>query len=457
MENKKQQPPPTPPKRERFSPPLEGLGEAFPEIRSEEVQEVMGAIPSWILQWGITLLFLVVLVLIVGSCFFKYPDVIVSDMTLTGRLPVAQIVARTSGKISRLYIIDGQMVVPSMPLAVIENPASTEDVFSLKEMLVRYTNTPDSFLIYYNRGNRKKVELSLGDVQSSWLSFLNTLHEYENYYTFDYYPKRIAATRDQIQKYRNYYRNQQRQMEVLEAQYALAVQQYSRDSLLFVRKVISPSEHETSLNAFLQSRYTLENGYASLENQQIQIGDLEVNLLEAELQQAERENLLMQNYRASAEQLLNAINSWELNYCLASPIAGQVAFTKYWSENQFVSAGDNVFTIVPDHDDELIGKALLPLSRSGKVSIGQRVIIRFLNFPDLEYGIVNGTVSSISLVPSENNCYLEIALPNGLTTNYRKTLPVAYEMKASAEIVTDDLRLIERFFMPLKRILNEGF
>ena len=453
LESKNRKPPPTPPKGE-------GLGEAFPELRSEEVQEVMGAIPSWILRWGITVLFLVVLILIVGSCFFKYPDVIVSEMILTGRDPVAQIVARASGKISKLYISDGQTVISHAPLAVIENPASTDDVFYLKELLNRYPGMPDSFLIYYNRrngGSREKAELSLGDIQSAWTSFLNTLHEYENYYTFDYYPKRISATRDQIRKYHNYYQNQQRQQAVLEAQFALAAQQYSRDSLLFAREVISPSEHEMSRNAFLQSRYTLENGYAGLENLQIQIGELEVNLLDMELQQAERESLLLQNYRTIAEQLLNAINSWELNYCLSSPIEGKVAFTRYWSENQSVSVGDNVFTVVPDRDNELIGKALLPLHRSGKVKTGQRVIIRFVNFPDQEFGIVNGTVHSISLVPSENSCYVEIALPDGLTTNYRKTLPVTHEMRASAEIVTDDLRLIERFLMPIKKVLKEGF
>ena len=43
------------------------------ELRSEEVQEVMGQVPAWIVRWGITLLFLVVVALLVGSCFFKYP------------------------------------------------------------------------------------------------------------------------------------------------------------------------------------------------------------------------------------------------------------------------------------------------------------------------------------------------------------------------------------------------
>ena len=429
----------------------------LPELRSEEVQEVMGDIPSWILRWGITVLFLVVATLVIGSCFFKYPDVIVSEMTLTGRFPVAPIVARASGKISKLYVKDGQTVDYNAPLAVIENPASTDDVFFLKSMVSRYINMPDSFLIHYHGRNRGNAELALGEIQSTYSSFLNNLHEYENYYSFNYYPKKIAATREQIAKYHSYYQNQKRQQEVLEAQFGLAAQQYSRDSLLFSREVISPSEFETARSVFLQSRYTLENGYMSLENLQIQIGELDVNLLDMELQRAERENLLLQNFRINAEQLMNAINSWELTYCLSSPIEGKVTFTKYWNENQFVSVGDNVFTVVPDAGDELLGKALLPIQRSGKVKTGQRVIIRFLNFPDQEFGVVNGRVQSVSLVPAENNYLIEIALPDGLTTNYRKTLPVTYEMKASAEIVTEDLRLIERFFLPVKRVLTEGF
>ena len=40
------------------------------ELRSEEVQEVMGQIPAWIVRWGITILFIVVLALLVGSYFF---------------------------------------------------------------------------------------------------------------------------------------------------------------------------------------------------------------------------------------------------------------------------------------------------------------------------------------------------------------------------------------------------
>ena len=55
------------------------------ELRSEEVQEVMGMIPSWIVRWGITLLFGVIVLLLIGSCFFRYPDVLTTEMTLSSR------------------------------------------------------------------------------------------------------------------------------------------------------------------------------------------------------------------------------------------------------------------------------------------------------------------------------------------------------------------------------------
>ncbi len=422
------------------------------ELRSEEVQEVMGKVPVWIVRWGITILCGVVMVVLIGSCFFRYPDVVTAEMRLTGRFPAATIVSRATGKISRLMVADGAEVAPGAVLAVIENPASTGDVLYLKERLVRYMGEADSLSACLSYGK----ELALGDVQATYASFLRSLHEYRNYVALNYYPQKIAATRDQIGKYRRYEANLRRQQQVTEAQHVIARQQYERDSMLHTRNVISPSEHETARTVFLQSRQAIEGAAASLDNLSIQIASLETTLLDLRLQEAEKGSLLRQDLQTTGGQLLNAIHSWELMYCLTTPIAGKVTFTTYWNENQYIPAGETVFTVVPATDDELMGKALLPVARSGKVKTGQRVIVRFLNYPDQEFGMVNGKVNSISLVPSDNNYAVEIAFPEGLVTNYGKTLPVSHEMTATAEIVTEDLRLIERFFLPLKKVFREG-
>ena len=307
------------------------------ELRSEEVQEVMGQIPAWIVRWGITLLFVVVLALLVGSYFFIYPDVIETEMTLTSREPVVKVVARSSGKISGLYAFNGQEVKMDALLAVVENPAKTEDVLRLKKLLARYMGEPERLSYYL----LQDVWL-LGDIQPAYMDLAS---------------KDVSA----------------------------------------------------------------------------------------------------RDYRASVGQLLAAIHAWEMSYCLVAPSDGRVQLLVQEAPNQYLSSGDVFARIVPNEGETWVGRALLPLQRSGKVKAGQRVIVRFTNFPDQEFGIVNGCLSSVSLVPTEDNYMVEIAFPDGLTTNYGKLLPVSHEMKATAEIVTDDLRLIERFFQPLKKILKEGF
>ena len=306
------------------------------ELRSEEVQEVMGQIPAWIVRWGITILFIVVLALLVGSYFFTYPDMVETEMTLTSREPVVEVVARSSGKISELYVSNGQEVKSGAPLAVIENTAKTDDVFRLKKLLARYKEEPER-LNYYLLQDM----WLLGDIQSAYMSLAS---------------KDISA----------------------------------------------------------------------------------------------------RDYRASVGQLLASIHSWEMAYCLMAPAEGKVQLLLQEAPNQYLSSGNIFARIVPKEGESWMGRALLPLQRSGKVKVGQRVIVQFTNFPDQEFGIVNGRLSSVSLVPSEDNYMIEIVFPDGLITNYGKSLPVFYEMKATAEIVTDDSRLIERFFLPLKKILKEG-
>lgn len=70
-------------------------------------------------------------------------------------------------------------------------------------------------------------------------------------------------------------------------------------------------------------------------------------------------------------------------------------------------------------------------------------------------GKITGKVQNISLTPDENgNYYVDIILPKGLKTSYNKKLPFDKELKGNAEIVTQDLRLIERFFYQIRKLLG---
>lgn len=426
------------------------------ELRSEEFQEVLGYVPPWILRWGVTVLAVVVVILLIGSAVIKYPDIIPARVVLTGSTPPATVATHYSGKIKELFVADNQEVKAGEYLAVIDNPANTEDILELK----KYIN---SFAISIQKndtaGYMPDKNLQVGGLQSLYTSFYAALFDYSEFRRLQYYPQKIEITKERITQYEMQYQNLLTQHKIFNEQSGLVKKQYQRDSILYMNKLISDEDIEKSRIQYLENRLTNENMLSSLRNMQIQISQLKESLLDTEVQNTEKLNALISQLRSYTSQLKAEIQAWELTYALISPVKGIITFTNYWTINQNVNVGDEVFTIIPTHY-EVIGKASLPVARSGKVKSGQKVNIRLENFPDNEYGILRAKVENISLVPSVTNQALNytvgISLPDGLRTTYKKELPFQPNMQGQAEIITEDISLLERFILPIKRILREN-
>lgn len=95
---------------------------------------------------------------------------------------------------------------------------------------------------------------------------------------------------------------------------------------------------------------------------------------------------------------------------------------------------------------------------SRKCKRNSKVVIKLENYPYMEYGYIEGYVSSISLVTQTQKTgektietyLINVELPNGLTTNYEETLDFKYELGGTADIIVKDRRLIERLFDNLR-------
>ena len=425
------------------------------ELRSEEFNEVLSAVPAWIVRWGIAMIACVVLMLLVGSAVFKYPDVISSTVTLTGTTPVSAVVARTSGKLQELYVGNNQQVKANALLAVIENPAGTNDILRLKELLRQAENSLDTIALVPSQ------QLRLGSLQSLYSSFYLSMSEYRQFKELAYHLKKIGLVKARIVKNEVYYRNMLKQKDLSEVQAKIAHQQYARDSLLGVKGLVSKEAVEEAYSRYLQSSLSAENMERSLENLQIQLAQMNESLYDTEYQYLDQKNTLETQLRSLVNQLRAEIDAWEINYALITPIDGEITLTQYWTNNQNVTAGNVVFNIVPTNQGEIIGKAMLPTERSGKVRKGQKVNIRFSNYPDKEFGIVKGIVENISLIPvldvqNAKSYMVDIELPNGLRTSYNKDLPFLPEMEGQADIITEDISLLERFLMPIRKVITEG-
>ena len=157
----------------------------------------------------------------------------------------------------------------------------------------------------------------------------------------------------------------------------------------------------------------------------------------------------------SFDQLKRSIRDWELRYTLTSKLDGEVSFLDFWSENQTVNAGDVVFTIIPKDGSEYVAKLKTPAQNSGKIKLGQEVIVRLENYPDTEFGTLEGKIEKISVIADEEGMYaIDVSLPDTLITTFDKEIDFQQEMRGTADIVTEDLRLIERFFYQLRDVFK---
>ncbi|MBI5218229.1 MAG: HlyD family efflux transporter periplasmic adaptor subunit [Bacteroidia bacterium] len=436
------------------------------EIRSEEVQEILGHIPLWIIRWGITLIFSVIAVLLAGSWFFKYPEIINSPIVITTENPPVTLVAKVNGKLQELFVTDRQVVKNGECIAILENTSNYKDVFDLKNKLdlfravitkIQRTLTQTEALKYIDStaGTKFPENYNLGELQPLYGSFIKSYTDYTQFLRADYHHKKIRSINDQVNKYNALCDRLIKQESLLTEELGIEKQQFFRDSGLYAKGVSAKADFDRSKSALLQKKFSYEGAKTTLSNTQIQITQLQQSVIDMEQQCEEQNKQLKTALNQSYDNLVSQINTWEQKYVLRSPIEGKVTFTKYWVINQNIQAGDKAVTIIPDKPSRTLGKLELPIRGSGKVKAGQLVNIKLDNYPYMEYGMLYGKIESISLVATDNNYSVEVSLPNGLIGNYGKKLEYSREMKGTAEIITEDIRLIERFINPLRALLTK--
>jgi hypothetical protein len=179
-----------------------------------------------------------------------------------------------------------------------------------------------------------------------------------------------------------------------------------------------------------------------------------LNMLTLENKEKERVNFnaVTEGYK----NLMSNIAEWEQNYVLKAPIHGVVSFFKFQHQYQVVQESEEVFTIVPAGTQKLLGRVYMPTFNSGKVKVGQRAIIKLNDYPYQEFGIIHGSVRSISDVAKSDSYAIELLVPEKLNTTYNKELPFRPQMQGQVEIVTEDLRLIERVYYQFRSMLRNN-
>lgn len=424
------------------------------EIHSEEIQELMGFIPKGVVRWGLTVIFLIFSGIITGSFFFKSPEIITAPMVLTTENPPVTLLSKSTGKIDRLFVQDGQQIDAGTTVALINNPTNYQDYLLLKEGLRKEsdTSTWDKLVMTVELPHH----LTMGELQSSYSTFLKNRNNFRHYLMQNLIPQKIELLKKQIVKQKEYYQTQQRQGNIQTKDLILSTKAFDRDSMLFRKQTTSESEYEKARQALLVKKSAFIGFEASLRNTESSILQMEESNIELLMQHEKELYQFRLDLDESKQNLENLIHQWEEKYLVSSPVSGKITYTSVWTENQEVIAGELIGTVIPQGDLTIIAKAIIPTAGFGKVEVGQKVNIKLAGFPYMQFGMLKGRVRSVSLVPEEKGYVAEIEMTEGMTSSYHENLKFIQQMDGTAEIITKDLRLIYRFINPLRALLDNG-
>jgi len=421
------------------------------ELRSEHVQELLEAVPNWMIRYGNVLILVFMIMFFMLSWFIKYPDIINSKAQITTKLTPQKTHAQLSGKLDSILVKDKQYVRQGDILAIIENTANFEHIQRLKSIIdtIKPNNQDFDFPLDY------LPVLFLGEIDSEYALFENSYIQYQ--LNKQYQPFNNEQRGNQYTKSQLYSRLKtlESQKQINKAELAFQKKDLERQQQLFAKGVIAKQTLESKELAYLQAERNYANMDASISQIKEAIANANTNEISTSIKKTKEEISLLKNVIQSFNQLKRALKSWELKYAITSEINGEVAFSKSWVKHQMVKQGDLIFTIIPEQNSAYIAQLRTPAQNSGKIKIGQTTNIKLENYPDNEFGSIKGKIEAISLLADEDGFYnIVVALPNRLMTSYNKEITFKHEMRGQAEIITEDLRLIERFFYQLKSMFS---
>ena len=114
------------------------------ELRSDEIQDILGRVPHWLVRRGMMGIFLVIIIMLVVAAWFKYPDRITSQIQLTTDHPPVYLVSRTTAKIDEFFVEERQEVNSGDLLVVLESSANYKDVLSIRDLVSELTTNPET-------------------------------------------------------------------------------------------------------------------------------------------------------------------------------------------------------------------------------------------------------------------------------------------------------------------------
>ncbi len=422
------------------------------EIRSEAVQEFISRKPGFLIQYGTTLFLILLILIVVASWFIQYPDVVSASAKLQSINAPKPVVNKTAGKLIKLFVKEGDEVKENAILGYMESIAQPEQVLQLSNALdtiTHFINNNQSVLLPAYIASCKFEKL--GELQQSYQTFVQAFIIYKDYISNGFYAKKRSMLATDLNDLENQHSNLNNQKSIQQEDETLAVKTFEMNETLLKEKVISLKEFRDERSKLLNKSLSVPEINSSIISNESQQNDKQKELLELDNTAAQQKAVFVQ----AVNTLINEVNDWGKKYLLLAPVAGKVYFADFFQEKQELK-NDQLICYIKPVNSVNYAEVFIPQSNFGKIKVGESVLLKFQAYPYEQYGSVEGKLEFISPIPTDSGYAAKIKLPDGLITNYGKQIEYRDGLISTAQIITQNMRLLQRFYFDIYKQMKRN-
>ena len=421
--------------------------------QEQELQEMLGYPPGWILRSGITLVFGVITIALMLSWLIRYPDKLSARMTIIQSVPPHEIRPLISARIDTIFLADGTEVSIGEKIAILESATNWQDVEKIEHLLQ-----------LYDLGDHLPwpKNLILGNLQSQYATFLEALSDLNFYNDRTIFEERKEAAKNEITSLQELEDAYSMQRQYFLKEKTLIQKNLNRTETLYKEGVSSTIELEEQEKQVLQYEQKLKNIDITLLQNQLRIKQLKAQLSENKDEYQRNKNSLELKLSQAKRTLKGSIEEWYNQHVLTSPISGKLEWNRSINNYYTVVAGNLLGMVVPQNDDDhAVAQLYVAVNGIGKIALNAPVRISLDAYPEHEFGKIFAQVDEISLAPTNYNntnpeYILKVNLPDALKTTYGKDLVLKPNMSGKAVIITKDRRILERIFQQFMNVLKNN-
>jgi multidrug resistance efflux pump len=432
--------------------PITSTAEQQGERHSDDINDIINKVPSWILRWGTTLFFFVIALIIMMSALIRYPDIVKTQLKVSSPDMPKQVISKITGKLIKLLVANDAYVKSQEPLAYIESTANHQQVLELITRLKKMQQQVAAGQPADQGLFSQIADSELGELQVSFQAFSQSYLAYRSTVENGFLTKKRAYLQQDIASLNKQAGQLKAEKEVQQRDYSLAEDEYRMHQKLEKSKVETPAELRQQESKYLSKKSPLIQTDAALLTAQSNYLAKQKEILELDNQVVEEKSRFAQ----ALNSLISQAEDWRNKYVLLAPQAGRVSFAGIIQQNQTLNMGQDVFYINTGND-QYFGEMTIPQNNLGKVKTGQEVLIKLKSYPFEEYGIVLGRISYIADVPYRDSIFISrVNITSKLATDMKKPIFLKQGMSADAEIVTEDATVLQRIFRNVIKAINSN-